>query len=308
MVRKNQERIHCDRLKMLPHCENLKSECGSALAAQKRIASSSEVQSLRSFTMRVISTPILQILIALLASLPLCSCSKVSDALRADPAPDSGFIQAKEKIGAWKERAPVHKIWFKDRQAFYKNRDRYKKILFRPVTTDFLISRGWWHELNTADKDDYHHEVEEMALYIKKSFERAFREDPRQRFIVVDKADKETIVYAFALTELIATKAHINAAGTALGIFVPGGGLVKTTAKGSIAIEANIYDGGTNELLVAWADREQDQSSLFSFSDFSWYSHARSTVDNWAQQLVEGYNTPIDHKVEDRPVFTLNPF
>jgi hypothetical protein len=84
--------------------------------------------------------------------------------------------------------------------------------------------------------------------------------------------------------------------------------LVKTTAKGSIAIEANVYDGGTNELLVAWADREQDRGSLFSFSDFSWYSHARDTVDNWAQQLVEGYNTPIEHKVEDRTLFTLNPF
>ena len=238
----------------------------------------------------------------------LCACSRIADTLRADPAPDSGFIQTKEQIGEWKDRAPVHKIWFKDREAFYKNRDKYKKILFRPVTTHFLIEGGWWHNLNTADKEDYRKEVEEMAAYIKQTFEEAFRDDPNKRFTVVDVADKETIVYAFALTELIATKAHINAAGTALGLLVPGGGIVKTTAKGSIAIEANIYDGGTNELLVAWADREQDRSALFSFSDFSWYSHARDTVNTWAEQLVEGYNTPIDHKVEDRSVFTLNPF
>jgi hypothetical protein len=238
----------------------------------------------------------------------LTSCSRLSDALKADPAPDSGFIKTKEPIGAWKERAPVHKIWFKNRDTFYKERDKYKKIHFRPVTTDFIITNGWWDHLNTADQQDYKKEVEEMALYIKQAFDTAFREDPNKRFVVVDKPDKETIVYALALTELVATKAHINAAGTALGIFVPGGGLVKATAKGSIAIEANIYDGATNEHLVAWADREQDRASLFSFSDFSWYSHARATVDNWAQQLVEGYNTPIEHKVEDRTLFTLNPF
>jgi hypothetical protein len=238
----------------------------------------------------------------------LVSCAKLTEKLGADPAPDSGFIQTKGEIGSWKERAPVHKIWFKDREKFYRERDKYKKICFRPVETHFLIKKGWWDNLNTADKRDYHVEVEGMAEYIKSSFESAFREDPNKRFIVVNSPDKETIVYAFAITELIATKAHINAAGTALGMFVPGGGLVKATAKGSIAIEANVYDGGTNELLVAWADREQDRSSLFSFSDFSWYSHARATVDNWAQQLVEGYNTPIDHKVEDRTLFTLNPF
>jgi hypothetical protein len=236
------------------------------------------------------------------------SCSKVTDALRADPAPDAGFIQTKGQIGSWKERAPVHKIWFKNREKFYRERDKYKKICFRPVETHFMIKRGWWDNLNTADKDEYKKEVEEMAAYVKRAFEQAFRDDPKKRFSVVDTPDKETIVYAFAITELVATKAHINAAGTALGIFVPGGGLVKTTAKGSIAIEANVYDGGTKELLVAWADREQDRGSLFSFSDFSWYSHARDTVDNWAQQLVEGYNTPIDHKVEDRTLFTLNPF
>lgn len=251
---------------------------------------------------------LLKLEVALIIAISVSSCSKVSDALRADPAPDSGFIQTTEKIGSWKERAPVHKIWFKDRAAFYKNRDKYAKIHFRPVTTDFLIKKGWWHKLNTADQDEYRKEVAEMATYIKQAFDTAFREDPNKRFKVVDSPDKETIVYAIALTELVATKAHINAAGTALGIFVPGGGLVKSTAKGSIAIEANIYDGGTNELLVAWADREQDRSSLFSFSDFSWYSHARDTVNNWAEQLVEGYNTPIDHKVEDRTIFTLNPF
>jgi len=243
-----------------------------------------------------------------LAVVSLTSCSKVTDALRADPAPDAGFIQAKGEIGSWKERAPVHKIWFKDREKFYRERGKYTKICFRPVETHFLLEKGWWDTLNTADQDEYRKEVEEMAAYIKNSFESAFRNDPNKRFAVVDAPDGETIVYALALTELVATKAHVNAAGTALGIFVPGGGLVKTTAKGSIAIEANIYDGRTNELLVAWADREQDRSALFSFSDFSWYSHARDTVDNWANQLVEGYNTPIDHKVEDRTLFTLNPF
>ncbi|MCB0354985.1 MAG: DUF3313 family protein [Bdellovibrionales bacterium] len=250
----------------------------------------------------------MRFLIAFFLLLVCVGCSEVAQELRGDPAPDSGFIEHTEDMAEWKERAPVHKIWFKDREKFYRERDKYKKICFKPVATDFIITKGWWDKLNTADREQYHKDLEEMAGYVRNAFEHAFRDDPNNRFEVVERPDAETIVYSLALTELIATKAHVNAAGTALGLFVPGGGLLKTAAKGSIAIEANVYDGGTNELLVTWADREQDRSALFSFSDFSWYSHARATVDNWASQLVEGYNTPIDHKVEDRTIFTLNPF
>lgn len=88
---------------------------------------------------------------------------------------------------------------------------------------------------------------------------------------------------------------------------MPGGGLVKTTAKGSIAIEVKVIDGDTGELIIQWADREQDQSSLFSLNDFSWYSHARGIVDTWAQQLVALHNTTTDKLVEDSLPFTLSP-
>lgn len=107
---------------------------------------------------------------------------------------------------------------------------------------------------------------------------------------------------------LVATKVHVNAIGTALGAFVPGGGLVKVTATGSIAVESRGIATDTGQLELAWKYREKDRASVFSLADFNWYSHSRSAVDDWADQLVEAWNTPIDHKIDDSLPFTWRPW
>lgn len=229
--------------------------------------------------------------------------------LKPDPAPPVGFIEHPENMTAWPERAAfLQKIWFKDREAFYRSRDRYKKIFFKPTRTEFLHSRGWWSELNSFDRKGYDEDVQTIARYIDSSLRTAVTADPKKRFELADWPDRDTIIYEFALAELVPTKVAVNVAGTALGAVVPGGGLVKATAKGSVAIEVAAYDGGSGELLLTWTDRKIDQGSLFSVRDFTPYMHSKSAIDSWTESLIEVWNTPASHKVEGLSSFTISPF
>jgi hypothetical protein len=237
----------------------------------------------------------------------LSACGSVSRLFKADPAPPGGFIENPENMTEMRDHAPFHSLWFKDREQFDRVRSKYKNIYFAPISSDYLTSKGWWDSLNSEDESEYRNDVAAIAVYARDKFNQVFREDPLKKHVVVNSPDPESIIYEIAITELVATKAHINAAGTVLGALVPGGGLVRSTAKGSIAIEVKVIGGETGEVIITWADREQDRSSLFSLSDFSWYSHARKAIDIWAEQLLELHHVTTKDLVEDISPFTLNP-
>jgi hypothetical protein len=189
--------------------------------------------------------------------------------LKADPAPDSGYIPHPEQMSPWPERADfVQRIWFKDEKSLYATRSRFTKICFLPTRIDFLQSPGWWDSLNAAGRDQYKKDVSSMANYLDTTLKEVFQSDPSKRFVLTDKPDENTVVYEFAIVELHPTKVAVNAAGTALDILVPGGGVVKSVAKGSIAVEVAARDGRNNDLLLTWADREIDTTSPFSFRVF----------------------------------------
>lgn len=229
--------------------------------------------------------------------------------MKPDPAPDSGYIAQPEVMAPWKERAAfVQRIWFKNQKEHYATRDRFSKIHFRPTRTDYLSSPGWWDELNAAGREEYHRDALSMAEYLDQALSDVFTKDPSKRFVVTDTPDSNTIIYEFALVELRPTKVAVNAAGTALGALVPGGGIVKSTAKGSIAVEVTARDGSNEELLIAWADREIDQAAPFSFRDFAAYAHARKAARRWAEDLLEAWTTPDTHLIEGLSPVTIDPF
>ena len=76
--------------------------------------------------------------------------------------------------------------------------------------------------------------------------------------------------------------------------------------KGNCAIEGKLRDSTTGELLLAFADNEQDKFGI-SLRDFSSYGHARASVKDWARQFAELMRTPASHKVPDSSTVTLNP-
>lgn len=226
--------------------------------------------------------------------------------LKARPAERAGFIPSVLELKEERERRPFHGGWT---NAFFLERKRdSQKLLILPVRTDYLLEKGWWSELNQADQSSYEEEVSELALFFYEELQSAFRNYQGNRWKLVEEPDEETLIVEYALVEVVATKAHINAIGTTLGFFVPGGGLINQTASGSIAFEGKIFDGRDGELLTAFADREADKLAVATLRDFQFYAHARESIREWSEQLAKLMNTSEDITVEDSAPITLSPF
>lgn len=231
--------------------------------------------------------------------------------LKVAPAPDSGYIAHPEQMAPWPQRAAfVQRIWFKDKEQFYATRSRFTKIYFSPTLTDFLQAPGWWDKLNSAGLNQYRNDTYAMATYMDETLRKVFRDDPLNRFEVVDCPDENTIIYQFAIVELRPTKVAVNLGGLVLGFIRTGVGLVTVVAgsKGSIAVEVTVRDGKDHTVLSSWADRRVDRLSLFSFRDFFRYAHARRAVQQWAEEMLLDWNTPVTVVIEKPSRITINPF
>jgi hypothetical protein len=206
------------------------------------------------------------------------------------------------------ERAPFDRAWIGDPIEFQRKKETYKKLFIKPVNTDHLLQQTWWDDLNLQDSDRLKEDIVTLAIYMHDRFVNAIKTDPRHALEIVDAPGPETFVLELALVQIKPTKPAVNIIGDTLGVFVPGGGLVKTVGSGSIAIEAVLRDGLTNEELVLFADREADKMAPISLNDYTWYGHAKEIIDDWADQYVELASTPLSHKVEAGLPFTLAPW
>ena len=230
-------------------------------------------------------------------------CETAMKKLKANPAPDSGFLQEPEKMTEQRERFPFNRVWVSPE--FRQKRDEYTSIIVAPVNVSHLSKMDWWQRQNAMTQETLAKDAATVAAYIKKSFTEAIANDPKHRYTVVDKPGNDTLILELALVELVPSKAFFNAATTVGGFFVPGLGYAAAAGKGSVAIEGRIRDSQNGTLLGQMADREQGKSAVVDVAGMTWYESAKNNVDDWAKQFVELANTDYAHKVEDSLPFTL---
>ena len=206
----------------------------------------------------------------------------------------SGFLAEEEEMKR-DDRTPFHRFWF-DEQLDW---DSFTEIQVAEINTDYLQHPSWLDQTTTAT---FSREggVEDVADYMHNSLTEAFKKDPKERMTVVDTAGPKTLVFEVALVEIVPTKAWFNAIGAGLGV----GGL----NKGSVAIEARMRDAGTNQVVARFADREKGKFAVVSIADLTWYWHAKNTIDDWSEQIVELMSTPNDGRVKDSQTVTLKPW
>ena len=250
----------------------------------------------------------MRIIIITFIILVLPSCSVARKVLKGAPADRAGFIPNSLVLKEDRSKSPFHGSWFVDKEYFYKRKEQTNKIQVMPVRTDFLAKKGWWSKLNSGSMESYASEVRQLADLFHSELVKDLKAMSSTKWEIVDQADDETLILEFALVEVVATKAHLNAVGTAAGFLVPGGGLISQTAGGSVAFEAKVFDGKNGELLLAFADRETDTLSLISLKDFQYYAHARKSVMDWSHQFAELVNTGADHKIKDSSGVTIIPW
>jgi Protein of unknown function (DUF3313) len=224
---------------------------------------------------------------------------------KAKPANPSGFIPDKELEKP--SDLPFQKAWRK------KDLDwsHYREIYIAPWNTEHLREMNWWEKLERGEK--VKEDAKELAGYARGVFEEAFRMDPKHRFIVVEQPGPNTLVAEFALVEVVPNKVVLDALGYAAGPVAGAAGTAASnvqtaTTHSTVAFEARMKDGGTNDVVAMFADREQQKFSLVNVKDLTWYGHAKSILREWADQFVKIANKQPGEIIKDSPPFDLKPW
>jgi hypothetical protein len=224
---------------------------------------------------------------------------------KAKPASPSGFIPEKELEKP--SDLPFQKAWRK------KDLDwgHYKEIYVAPWNVEYLRQMTWWERLERGEK--VKEDAKELAGYARGIFEEAFRKDRKHRFQVVEQPGPNTLVAEFALTEVVPNKIVLDTLGYAAGPVAGAAGTAAATVQTSathstVSFEARMKDGGTNEVVAMFADRESEKFSLVNVKDLTWYGHAKAILREWADQFVKIANKQPGDIIKDSAPFDLRPW
>jgi hypothetical protein len=248
-------------------------------------------------------TAIIQFCFLLPVLLSLQSCS----VLRASPSKKNLFLTHPEKVVELRDRAPFNGVAYLNPVKVDEMHASCKKIVILPIRTDLLEKEMEREIPDEKLRSQRMEEAQEIARYFYDRLRTAITEYKDYPYQLLDKPEPDSFVVEFALVELDPTSISINVLGAVAGFFVPGGGLIGRAASGSIAFEAQIRDGSTNEILIEFRDREADKTAPFTIKDFQEYAHIRKVVEEWADQYAELSATSRTHRVSDSLPFTLSP-
>lgn len=226
-----------------------------------------------------------------------------------DPFPATAFLAHAGEIKELPSRAPWQGTWFSDQKRLLMLARTYGRIHIAPVNVSYAEQ-----QLREAIRDEHIRrvrieELRQVARFMREAF-RIKIEDYAEGHIlkVLDEKSSGAIVLELAIVEVKPTNFAANAAGTIAGFFLPGGGLIKLAAKGSVAMEGVLRDGATGEILMEFKDRRSDKNSPFSVKDFQEYAHIRASISEWAAEFAELLATPADHRVKSGLPFSVLPF
>jgi Protein of unknown function (DUF3313) len=247
-------------------------------------------------------------LAAILAATLTAGCAMTNKVLKAEPAPDSGFLDQPERMGEHRERAPFHRMWVDPAYSA----TNYGSILIAPVNTEFAEAQSGWAKVSVREfriKDD----LAMIAGEFQDTVKEKFRDSKENRFAVVDTPRDDTAILELAVTQLVPNKAFLGAIGLAawaapLPIGVPVGMVATFADDGWMAIEGRVRDAKSGAVVAMFADRESAKTRVVDVEAITWYGQARESMNDWADQLVLLANTPREVKVEDSSAFTLLPW
>jgi len=240
----------------------------------------------------------------------LSGCStlqKESNAAKAEvvaPAADAGFIDQPERQSKYAD-LPFQKVWIKP--DFEKS--GYQELVVAPVNTQYMLQMDWLHQLSSASLiGSVQKDIEELALYFHDQVVKEFKDDPKQRFRIIQNPEQHrqpTLRLELALIEINPSQPALHAAGW----LIPGGG----TAAGVVnqrraAFEGRLRDMQTGEVVATFADRDMQDAGPLDLTRLTWYGPAKGIMDQWAKQFVQIANRKPGEMVTDPTAFTLRPF
>jgi uncharacterized protein DUF3313 len=235
-------------------------------------------------------------------------CATTQKILKAEPAPDSGFLSDADRMKENRERAPFNRMW-RDPDL---DVSKYDSIYVAPVNTDYVLENSEWAKMSVRQftiQDD----LKRIAAEFRQTVVDKFTGSKKNRFAIVDTPGEHTLILELAITELVPGKAFLGMVGVASWaapplIGVPVGAAASFADDGWMAIEGRVRDSATQNVEAMFADREKGKTRVIDLEAATWYGHAHESMNDWAEQFVLLANTPKDFQVEDSAAFTLLPW
>jgi len=233
-----------------------------------------------------------------------CVVVAVTAGCKASAAKPAGFVDASrlEKD----ETLPFHGSWRNpDRDLTY-----YDKIWIAPVDTSHLLKMDLWKEGEAGASGEFKKDVEEIAVKVREYLVDVFKNPPEgveSRFTLVDDPKgAKTISLEFAIVEIVPSKALLEAASWAMPF---GSGILLSPINTSTAaMEGRFVDGKSGQVVLGFADREGEKLRPIDLGGFTWYTHAKGIMKDWARQLVQVANQKPGETVEDTKFYTIKPW
>ncbi len=215
------------------------------------------------------------------------------------PASDAGFIDGSKTVT--RKDLPFQKVW-SEKGVDWK---KYVGIYIAPVNTSYALKTGSWKAV--AKYGSASEDLQKEGDVMREIFIKAFQDDPKKRFKVVDKPSQGDLILELAIVELVPNSPAMKAAsfapvvGTAFSI-------VNAADADSVAFEARICDGATGEVIAMAGDRRKAKTSLINVNDFNWYGHAETIFKDWAKEFVDIANRQPGQIVKKSSGFQLKPW
>jgi len=249
------------------------------------------------------------ILITMVSMIAGCSVVQSdANAIKAEavePAPDVGFIEHPERQSKHAD-LPFQKVWI--RPGF--NKTKYRELVVAPVDTRYMMEMDWLHKLSSANLiGNVKKDVKELAQYFHDQIVKEFREDPNQRFTVIEFEQQ----HRYPALRLEIALIEIDPSDSVLHALSWAGPIGSGSAAGAInqrraAFEARIRDLQTGHLVATFADRDMADIGPLDLTRLTWYGPAKGIMDRWAKQLVQIANRKPGEIVSDPIPFTMMPF
>lgn len=214
-------------------------------------------------------------------------CTAMYDWFRADPAPRTSFLDGSGNLVEQSPDFPFRKIWIdKDTDL-----NKYRRIIVAPVSTNNLLDASGWDKVQGRTVvSDVKEDAGEIAKYMHNSFWNALYNDPKSRFVVVEKPGPDTLRLELALIQLVPSKADLNIVENIVGFVVLPAGFLTVFNSGSTAFEGVLRDSQTGKIVCTFVDRESDEPAVVNLPGFTYYGNARYFIDRWGRQFVDFMN------------------
>ena len=219
--------------------------------------------------------------------LPVAGCSTMYDWFRANPAPQTSFLDGSGNLVDQSPDFPFRRIWI-DKDTDLK---KYREIIVAPVSTNNLMETSGWDKVHGRSvvgntKED----SADIAKYMYDSFRKALYNDPGKRFIIVDKPGQDTLKLELALVQLVPSKADLNVVENVVGFVIWPVGFLTVFNSGSTAFEGILRDAQTGKVVCSFVDRETDEPAVVNLPGFTYYGNSRYFIDRWSRQFVDFMN------------------